>query len=70
MKRYYFIFLGIFLSLLFIPIHNSYGHGWGIDTASIDVDGRDISVSLEIPQYFDELEEKYITVNAIDEETK
>ena len=70
MKRYYFIFFSIFLSLLFIPIQSSYGHGWGIDIASIDVDGRDISVSLEIPQYFDELEEKYITVTAIDEDTK
>jgi len=71
MKKNHFIITSIFLSLfLLIPIQDSYGHGWGIDSTSIDVDGRDISVSLEIPQYFDELEEKYITVTAIDEETK
>ncbi len=71
MKRNKFIITSIFLSLfLLIPIQNSYGHGWGVDSTSIDVDGRDISVSLEIPQYFDELEEKYITVTAIDKKTK
>ena len=71
MKKNNFIITSIFLSIfLLIPIQNSYGHGWGVDSASIDVDGREISVSLEIPQYFDELEEKYITVTAIDEETK
>jgi len=71
MKKNNFIITSIFLSLfLLIPIQDSYGHGWGIDSTSIDVDGRDISVSLEIPQYFDELEEKYITVTAIDEKTK
>ena len=71
MKKNNFIITSIFLSIfLFIPIQDSYGHGWGIDSTSIDVDGREISVSLEIPQYFDELEEKYITVTAIDEETK
>ncbi len=71
MKKNNFIITSIFLSLfLLIPIQDSYGHGWGIDSTSIDVDGRDISVSLEIPQYFDELEEKYITVTAIDKKTK
>ncbi len=71
MKKNNIIITSIFLLyFLLIPIQNTYGHGWGIDSTSIDVDGRDISVSLEIPQYFDELEEKYITVTAIDEESK
>jgi len=39
----------ICLTLLFlIPVQNSYSHGWRIDTASIDIDGREISVSIEI----------------------
>lgn len=71
MKKNNFIITSIFLSLfLLIQIQDSYGHGWGIDSTSIDVEGRDITVSLEIPQYFDELEEKYITITAVDEETK
>ena len=70
MKKNNLVFLSIFLSFSFFPIQFSFGHGWGIDTASIDVNGRDISISLEIPQYFDKLEDKFITVTAIDEETK
>ena len=71
MKKNNLIISSIILSfLLLVPIQYSYGHGWGIDSASIDVGDRDISVSLEIPQYFDELDEKFITVTAIDEDTK
>jgi len=53
-----------------IPVQYSYGHGWGLDTTTINVDGRDISISVEIPQYFDESEDKVITITAIDKETK
>lgn len=71
MKKNNFIFLTIICLTIFLnPIGNCYGHGWGLDTTSIDVDGRNISVSLEIPQYFDELDKKFITVTAIDEDTK
>lgn len=64
-------FIGISLIVFFIiPIQYSYGHGWGLDTTTIDVDGRDITVSIEIPQYFDESSEKYITITAIDSKTK
>ena len=60
------------LCLIFFPLHiqNIYGHGWGVDTASIDVDGREISVSVSIPQDFDETTDKVITITAIDEKTK
>ena len=65
------IFTSICLTFLFfIPVQNSYGHGWGLDTASIDIDGREISVSIELPQYFDESADKVITITAIDKETK
>jgi len=62
------IFLIIF-SLLF-PINSSYGHGWGLDKANIDYDGREISVSFELPMYFDESEDKIINIIAFDEEAK
>ena len=64
------IFTSISLIVFFmIPIQYSYGHGWGLDTTTINVDGRDISISVEIPQYFDESEDKVITITAIDKET-
>lgn len=59
----------IFLFLL-IPIEKSYGHGLGIDTANIDINGRQISVSVEIPSSFNESQEKIITITAIDKNTK
>lgn len=62
------IFLIIF-SLLF-PINSSFGHGWGLDKANIDYDGREISVSIELPMYFDELENKIINIIAYDKEAK
>jgi len=57
-------------SFLIIPLENSYGHGWGIDTTLIDIDGRKISVSVELPLYSDESNDKVITITAIDKETK
>jgi len=56
--------------LLFIPLENSYGHGWGVDTTLIDIDGRKISVSVELPLYSNESNDTIITVTAIDKETK
>ena len=71
MKNIKFLII-ISLCLIFFPLHiqNIYGHGWGVDTASIDIDGRDISVSISIPQDFDETTDKVITITAIDEDTK
>jgi len=59
----------LLISLIF-PIQNIYGHGWGLDTTNIDFNGRIISVSFELPQYFDEAEEKIIQINAFDEKLK
>jgi predicted secreted protein with PEFG-CTERM motif len=68
-KKFLIVF-SICIIFLFIQIQNSYGHGWGIDTTSIEVDDREISISVEIPQDFEELDDKYITITAIDEENK
>ena len=69
-KNNLIIFTSISLIVFFIiPVQYSYGHGWGLDTTTINVDGRDISISVEIPQYFDESEDKVITITAIDKET-
>jgi predicted secreted protein with PEFG-CTERM motif len=64
------LFTSTIFLLFLIPIDNSYGHGLGIDTARIDIDGKKISVSVEIPDDFDESQEKIITITAIDEDTK
>ncbi len=70
-KNNLIFFTSISLIVFFIiPVQYSYGHGWGLDTTTIDVDGRDISISVEIPQYIDESEDKVITITAIDKETK
>jgi len=70
-KNNLIFFTSISLIVFFIiPVQYSFGHGWGLDTTTIDVDGRDISISVEIPQYIDESEDKVITITAIDKETK
>jgi len=70
-KNNLILFTSISLMVFFIiPVQYSYGHGWGLDTTTIDVDGRDISISIDIPQYFDKLDDKVIAVTAIDKETK
>ncbi len=70
MKNKKFLIVSIIFLFLFIPIENSYGHGLGIDTANIDIDGRKILVSVELPTFFDESQEKIITITAIDKDTK
>ncbi len=60
------------LCLIIFPtqIQTSFGHGWGIDSTSIEIDNREINISVEIPQDFDQATEKIITITAIDNETK
>ena len=66
--KFGFIFLG--LAILF-PLSEVYGHGLGIDTiSSVDIDGKEISISVEIPLSFDNLDEKQITITATEDETK
>ena len=64
--------LGIFamaVCLLF-PASHVYGHGLGIDTiSSIDIQGKEISISVELPMYFENSQEQ-ITITATEDETK
>ena len=63
----------IVFSMIFgmiVPISNAYGHGLGLDTiSSIDVDGKEISIVVELPMNFDS-DEKQITITAKEDETK
>ena len=64
---------GIFViaALCLFPVTNVYGHGLGIDTiSSVDVQGKSISISVEIPMNFEKDGEQQITVTAIEDETK
>ena len=70
MKNKKLAIISIILLLLLVPIENSYGHGLGVDTANIDINGRKISVSVELPSFFDNSHEKIITITAIDKYTK
>lgn len=61
--------LAIVTCLLF-SISNVYGHGLGIDTiSSIDIQGKEISITVEMPAYF-ENDQEQITITAIEDETK
>ena len=61
--------LAMAMCMLF-PASNVYGHGLGIDTiSSIDIQGKEISISVEIPMYF-ENDQEQITITATEDETK
>ena len=63
---------GIFalVTCLLFPASSVYGHGFGIDTiSSIDVQGKKLSISVEMPMYF-ENDQDQITITAIEDETK
>jgi len=61
------ILLGVFL----FPLSSVYGHGLGLDTiSSVDIEGKKISISVEVPLSFDNFEEKQITITAIEDKTK
>jgi predicted secreted protein with PEFG-CTERM motif len=63
---------GIFamVACLLFPASSVYGHGLGIDTiSSIDIQGKEISISVEMPMYF-ENDQEQITITAIKDETK
>ncbi|WP_316506947.1 PEFG-CTERM sorting domain-containing protein [Nitrosopumilus sp.] len=54
---------------LLFPASSVYGHGLGIDTISlVDVQGKDISISVEMPMYF-ENDHEQITITATEDET-
>ena len=61
--------LGMVTCLLF-PASSVYGHGLGIDTiSSIDIQGKEISITVEMPMYF-ENDHEQITITAIERETR
>ena len=66
-KKLYFLALA---AILLIPTSNAYGHGLGIDTIkSVNVQGKSVSISVELPMYFDSTNEQQITITATDTET-
>jgi len=65
--------IGIFLLLVvfLFPLSSVYGHGLGLDTiSSVDIQGKKISISVEVPLSFDNFDEKQITITATEDETK
>ncbi len=61
----------VLTTILVFPVSSVYGHGLGIDTiSSVDIQGKDVSISVELPMSFDNLEEKQITITATEDETK
>jgi len=56
---------------LLIPTTNVYGHGLGIDTIkSVNVQGKSVSITVEMPMYFDNTDEQQITITTTDTGTK
>ncbi len=63
---------GIFVMVvcLLFPASSVYGHGTGIDKiSSIDIQGKEISITVEMPMYF-ENDREQITITATEKETK
>jgi len=63
---------GIFaiVACLLFPASSVYGHGLGIDTiSSIDFQGKEISITVEMPMYF-ENDQEQITMTVIEKETR
>jgi len=55
---------------LLFPAGDAFGHGLGIDTiSSIDVQGKELSVSVEMPMIFENNQEQ-ITITVTEKETK
>ena len=61
------------VACLLFPASSSsvYGHGFGIDTiSSVNVQGKQLSISVEMPTYFENDQEGQITVTATEDKTK
>ena len=55
---------------LLFPASSVYGHGFGVDTiSSVNVQGKSLSISVEMPMYF-ENDQGQITITATEDETK
>lgn len=65
-KIWYVLFL-----LYTTSFYNAYGHGLGFDTIQgIQVDNKKITITVEMPSYFDSSQVNKIIISAIDENTK
>ena len=65
--------MGIILlgAVFLFPVISVYGHGLGLETiSSVDVQGKEISITVELPLSFDNFDEKQITITATEDETK
>jgi predicted secreted protein with PEFG-CTERM motif len=61
----------LLLTAFLFPLSSVYGHGLGLDTiSSVDIQGKKISISVEVPLSFDNNEEKQITIIATEDKTK
>ncbi|QLH03601.1 peptidase [Nitrosopumilus cobalaminigenes] len=64
---------GIFalVACLLFPASSVYGHGFGVDTiSSVDVQGKQLTILVEMPMYFESDQEGQITITATEDETK
>jgi len=60
----------VLVTCLLFPASSVYGHGFGIDTiSSVDIQGKELSISVEMPMYF-ENDQGQITITATEDETK
>ncbi|NNM02810.1 MAG: PEFG-CTERM sorting domain-containing protein [Nitrosopumilus sp.] len=67
LKKY---FAFVIVMCLVFPVGSVYGHGFGIDTiSSVNVQGKNLSISVEMPMYFENAQEQ-ITITATEDDTK
>ena len=67
-SRNFIIF--VLTACLLFPASSVHGHGFGTDTiSSVDVQGKELSISVEMPMYFENQQDQ-ITITAIEDETK
>ena len=60
----------VLVACLLFPASSVYGHGFGVDTiSSVNVQGKTLSISVEMPMYF-ENDQSQITITATEDETK
>ena len=60
----------LFAAAVLFPANTVHGHGLGLDQiSSVDIQGKEISISVEMPQSFENGEDQ-ITITATEDETK
>lgn len=68
-KLHSIIIISLIISFL-LHYQAVYGHGWGLDRTSIEFDGREIDVTVELPMYYDETKGQTIKITAFDKKLK